>query len=282
MTDTPQHDAEATNELSSQVQHLAKIERERATKAQQRTQLWTKLENAIESSASPMQLLVYVRELKQAEVETDEAFKGVQTQVEQQCRDYFLTYGDRFRQACAQVHLSAEGRFPSFLVNGVLHVEIDEERLRATIGSRTLVGDVAVEQVAKLTAEEAKRLLDREFDAGAFVTGLFRAYRHALVEQEKEGRIGDDLPLPAVHRFMVLLSQPDRLVRGAASERFVSYPPDEFAVDLGKLLTVGNPPTSDGYRAHLGFVRQAGSKGYFVFNPATKTGQRYGLVAFRK
>jgi hypothetical protein len=267
--------------LLSTIQKLAEDDRDNAAKLRRRQKLWKQLETGIKSGANPPQLLACVRELERAGIADAEAFRAIQQTITQQCRDYFLTYGERFRQACTEMGLEVEGRFPSFVVKGVLRVEVDEERLRATAGSRTLTQDVAVEPVAKVTGEEAKRLFDRPFDAEKFVGQLCQAYRHALTAQSKDWQLGGDVPLLDVHRFMVLLRQPDRAVRGTDGKHFASYPPDEFAVDLGKLLAVGNPLTPDGYHAHLGFVRDA-RRALFIFNPATKTGQNYGLIAFRQ
>jgi hypothetical protein len=267
------------DELLKMIRDIAASDKEEVAKLCWRQKLWAQLETSVKNGVEPPLLQALVSEL--ARTGASESLHDIQQYVSRQCHDYFLTYGERFRQACVEMGLEVEGRFPSFVVNGVLRVEVDEERLRATVGSRTLTQDITVETVAKVAGEEAKRLFNRPFDARKFVEQLRQAYRHALTEQGKDWRLGGDVSLLAVHRFMVLLRQPDRAVRGTDGKYFVPYPPDEFAVDLGKLLAAGNPPASDGYRAHLGFVRDA-RRALFVFNPATKTGQNYGLIAFQR
>jgi hypothetical protein len=56
--------------------------------------------------------------------------------------------------------------------------------------------------------------------------------------------------------------------------------PDEFAVDIGKLLAKGVTQTQQGYRLHLVPVRNP-KEALFIVNLKTGIGQNYGLVTFR-
>ncbi len=271
--------AQNLSELLEAIRRLASSERGEITRLRRRQQLWAQLETSIRDGTNPFVPLALIRELERTG--KSELLCEIEQAIVQQCRDYLLDYGERFRQACTKLGLKVEGRLPSFLVNGVLRVEVDEERLQVTVGSRTLTPNISVEAVAEAASKEAKRLFNRPFDAEKFVAQLQQAYRHVLTEQGKDWRYGSDVSLLDVHRFMVLLRQPNRAVRGMDEKHFKPYPLDEFAVDLGKLLAAGNPPAPDGSRAHLGFVRDV-RRALFVFNPAIGAGQHYGLIAFRK
>ena len=161
----------------------------------------------------------------------------------QKAEEQILHYGTLLREALQRDGCTVEGRFPEYLVNKVIKVEIDEQRRRARIRTRfhaiTLQDDISVAAVADAVRKEVQRLFQRPFDAHEFLQVLWEAYLLALMHEKKAQRIGEYANIFTVHKFVVWLKQKDSVFVDAEGKKFVPYLPDEFAVDIGKLLAEG-------------------------------------------
>jgi hypothetical protein len=188
------------------------------------------------------------------------------------------------REALQADGCTVEGRFPEYWVNKVIKVDIDERRRRARIGTRfhatTLQDDISVAAVAEAVRKEVQRLFQRPFDAHGFLQTLWDAYLLALTHEKKTQRVGEHANIFTVHKFAVLLKQKDDAFTDASGKKFAPYLPDEFAVDIGKLLAEGVTQTQQGYQLHLVPVRNP-KEALFIVNLKTGIGQNYGLVTFR-
>src|SRR3990172_2392481 len=132
MGNTSETGTKVPSHVLALVQEQSKIYRDEATKVRARADLYAKLEAAIKANGSPTQLHSYVRELERLGIEKNDVFLEIKKSLSELCNQYFFTYGDRFRRLCGDLRLEVDGRFPSFLVGGVLHIEVDEENLRTT------------------------------------------------------------------------------------------------------------------------------------------------------
>jgi hypothetical protein len=124
----------------------------------------------------------------------------------------------------AGVLLDSTSRHPRYTVHeGFLHVEVDDQRLTATVrprdGAEIVLGlDAAA--LVDVIRSEAQRLFARPLDHDDFLYRLWVAYQALLLEEERV--VGDALPL---RRLLARLGREGQPVSA-----------DEFNVDLARLV----------------------------------------------
>ncbi|MCX2727445.1 hypothetical protein OO015_08055 [Thermomicrobium sp. 4228-Ro] len=180
---------------------------------------------------------------------------------------------------------TVEGRLQDgYRIRSLIEVRVDYQKYEATIATpfraRRLTGDISVYAVAEAIRSELERLFDRPFHAGRFAKELFEAYQLALVQSGTERSPGEPVPILAVHKFVVVLRQSPKAFQSVDSRHFRPYPPDEFAVDLGRLLATGQDEV-DGWRLRLHPIRKV-KDSLYVVNFGTGIGQNYGLLSFQR
>jgi hypothetical protein len=223
--------------------------------ARKERKMWETLKKRLpEAETHPFAILTLVDQLRKLNSPSVQELEQLETMLRRKAEEQILHYGALLREVLQADGCTVEGRFPEYWVNKVIKVDIDERRRRARIGTRfhatTLQDDISVAAVAEAVRKEVQRLFHRPFD-------IF-----------------------TVHKFAVLLKQKDAAFTDASGKKFAPYLPDEFAVDIGKLLAKGVTQTQQGYRLHLVPVRNP-KEALFIVNLKTGIGQNYGLVTFR-
>jgi hypothetical protein len=254
--------------------------------ARKERKMWETLKKRLpEAETHPFAILTLVDQLRKLNSPSVQELEQLETMLRRKAEEQILHYGALLREALQADGCTVEGRFSEgYLVNKVIKVDIDERRRRARIGTRfhatTLQDDISVAAVAEAVRKEVQRLFHRPFDAHGFLQMLWDAYLLALTHEKKTQRVGEHANIFIVHKFAVLLKQKDAAFTDASGKKFTPYLPDEFAVDIGKLLAEGVTQTQQGYRLHLVPVRNP-KEALFIVNLKTGKGQNYGLVTFR-
>jgi len=259
--------------------------KEAETQARKERKVWETLKKRLpEAETRPfavLSLLDQLRALNSPHVQKlQELEEGLKRKTEKQ----FLHYRDLLMEALKPEDCTVEGRFPEYRVNKVIEVVIDERKRRARIGTDfhavTIRDDISVATVADAVRKQVQRLFQRPFEAHEFLQMLWNAYLLALTHEKGALRVGDYANIFTVHKFVVWLKQKDIAFSDAEGKKFAPYLPDEFAVDIGKLLAEGVTQTQQGYRLHLVPVRNP-KEALFIVNFETGVGQNYGLLQFR-
>ncbi len=271
-------------EWESIVEKAIKRCKDLETQARKERKIWEALQKRLpEAEHHPFPLLSLIDQLRKLNSPSVQELEQLETMLRQKAEEQILHYGALLREMLQENGCTVEGRFPEYRVNKVIEVVIDERRRRARIGTRfhaiTLQDDISVAAVADAVRQQSRRLFQRTLDAQKFLQTLWDAYLLALTHEKKAHRIGEYANIFTVHRFVVWLRQKDAAFADASGKKFVPYLPDEFAVDIGKLLAEGVTQTQQGYRLHLVPVRNP-KEALFIVNLETGKGQNYGLISF--
>lgn len=253
--------------------------------AQKEQKVWQALLNRLpDAEARPFAILSLLEHLRSFHSPYVQELRPLEEELKQKAEEQTLHYGDLLKQALASEGCTVEGRFPQYRINQIVEVVIEERKRRARVGTRfravMIREDISVAAVAEAVRKQLQRLFQRPFQAEGFLQTLWKAYLLALAFEKEALRIGDYANIFTVHKFIVWLKQKDVAFFDAEGKKFVPYLPDEFAVDLGRLLEKGVTQTEQGYCLHLTPVRNP-KEALFVVNFKTKTGQNYGLLQFR-
>jgi hypothetical protein len=272
-------------EWESIIEKAIKRCKDMEAQARKERKIWEAFQKRLpEAENRPFPLLNLIDQLRKLNSPSVQELEQLETMLRRKAEEQILHYGALLREALQADGCTVEGRFPEYWVNKVIKVDIDERRRRARIGTRfhatTLQDDISVAAVAEAVRKEVQRLFQRPFDAHGFLQTLWDAYLLALTHEKKTQRVGEHANIFTVHKFAVLLKQKDAAFTDASGKKFAPYLPDEFAVDIGKLLAKGVTQTQQGYRLHLVPVRNP-KEALFIVNLKTGIGQNYGLVTFR-
>lgn len=238
-----------------------------------------------EAECRPFALLSELDALKNIGTAMTDTVENLRNWVNQKAQDQLGKYGDLLRAALADDKVHVEGRFPEYRVNLVVAIAIDERICHAKIGTRfhevRIKGDISVKTVADAVRQELKRLFGRPLEQKQFLEELFRAYQLALTKDQRAARIGEPVSIFDVHKFVLWLRQSPRLFQTRDPGTFLPYLPDEFAVDIGRLLADSHTETAHAYRLCLHPVRNP-KEALFIVNFATGMRQNYGLISFKR
>jgi len=245
--------------------------------------IWEAIRKQIsDADKRPFPLLSLLEQLRGLQSEAVQELEQLETALNEKAAEQINNYGDLLRQALAPDGYEVEGRFPNYRVRYVIEVHIDEQRRQARIRTPSYtappVRDISVITVADAVRKEAQRLFGRAWEAGEFLRTLYHAYLLGLTEEGKHQRIGEPVRIWSVHRFVVWIRQKEATFKDVSGKTFQPYPPDEFAVDIGRLL--GEEITYQDYRLHLTPVRDP-QEALFIVNFKTGVGQNYGFLSFQ-
>ncbi len=243
---------------------------------------WEEVRNLLPTASQrPFALVNVLKKLHQLSSDSEKAtVQQIEEWVFKLTQEHLRRYGELLREELTDC--SIDGRFPEYRINNVLDLRLDERKNRAIINTsfcRETVNEISVPTVAEKVREQLRRLFDRPFDPQAFLDQLYKAYRLALVQEGKPS--GEVVNIFTAHKFAVCLRQSAKVFTDASARHFQPYLPDEFAIDLGKLLQSGITQTPQGYQLKLHPVRNP-KEALFVVNFATGRGQNYGLVSFHQ
>ncbi|GBD19689.1 hypothetical protein HRbin28_00122 [bacterium HR28] len=276
-------DGDLKGALQKLVQEAIRECRQREQAARSARQQWEEvLKTLPEAERRPFALLARLEILAKIAPEQAATVRRLRDWAESLAGEQLAHYTELFRQALPADEI-LEGRLSEgYRIRHVIHVRIDDRKYRATVGtafqSRQLTGDISVDTVVEAVRGEIQRLFGRPLDPERFLVDLFKAYELALTAHGHAGRVGEPVSLLSVHKFLVMSRQSERAFHSVDPRHFRPYPPDEFAVDLGRLLESGHTRI-DKFRLHLHPVRNA-KESLFIVNFGTRVGQNYGLLSF--
>jgi len=120
-----------------------------------------------------------------------------------------------------------------FHIRGILRLRINFQKNVAEI--RTFVKSYKIRSLdPSVISEELKRefnrLFNRPFDPKDFLVNLFKAYQRMKTDSMRP------ILLREVHKFLWTAKQKDEFFDTSDPKKLLSYPLDEFSVDLGRLL----------------------------------------------
>lgn len=273
------------NEWLGLIESAVKECKETERKAREERELWEHLRKMLpEAEQRPFALLNLTEKLRNLNERCTDQLYNLEQHFVAIGQEQISRYRNLLEQALAQDGYTVEGSFrEGYRVNKVVEIIIDEPRRRARIGTRfhsISVDDISCATVAEAVRQEMQRLFSRPLESD-FINTLFKAYTIALADEGKPCEIGQLVSILNLHRFVVFLRQKESIFRTSAKDRFEPYLPDEFAVDIGRLLEQGATTTENGYSLHLTPGRNP-KESLFIVNFASRTGQNYSFVSFRR
>ena len=186
----------------------------------------------------------FIRDLEATDDAAVQRLRELHRQLQQHTRSSVVNIAREFPAAARDVDIQIDStsRHPSYTFNqGFLRLEMDERKLTAKVaprdGNEVVVG-LDLDLVVETIRSEQARLFEREVDAQSFLRSLNTAYAAVL---RTEGRLdGDEVPL--------------RRVTNRLAKNLNHFAPDEFNVDLSRLVQRGDLFV-DGKRVHLNHTR---------------------------
>lgn len=274
------------NEWSQLIEQVIKRCQEMEAKVRKERKVWEELKKRlVDANQRPFAVISLIEQLRKLQSPNVQDIAELEKEVKEKADEQIKHYRDLLAQALKEDGCTVEGRFPEYQVNKIIRVQLDEQRYQAKIGTRfhteTVRDDISVVTVAEAVRKEVKRLFGRPFNAKEFLQTLWQAYLLALTSEGKPQRAGEHVRIWSVHKFTVMLKQKDATFTDPMGKKFEPYLPDEFAVDIGKLLAEGIEQTTQGYYLHLTPVRNP-KEALFIVNWATGVGQNYGLLSFQQ
>lgn len=274
------------SEWSQLIERAIRQCREVEAKARKERKVWEELQKRLaEVDQRPFAIISLIEQLRKLQSPNLQDIAELENEVKEKANEQINHYRDLLIYALKDDGCTIEGYFPEYWVNKVIRVQIDERHLQARVGthfhSETVRNDISVVTIAEAVRKEVKRLFGRPFNAKEFLQTLWQAYLLALTSEGKLQRAGEYVRIWSVHKFMVMLKQKDAAFTDPVGKKFEPYLPDEFAVDIGKLLAEGVVQTTQGYYLHLTPVRNP-KEALFIVNWATNVGQNYGLLSFQQ
>lgn len=273
---------EWTQLIEQAIERCRKLE----TQVRKERKVWETLQKRLtDAEQRPFALLYLIEQLRNLQSPNVQELSELEKALKDKANEQINHYRDLLAQALEDDGCTVEGHFPEYYVNKIIKVQIDERRYQAKIDTsfhkETVKDDISVVTVAEAVRKEIKRLFGRPFDAKEFLQTLWRAYLLALSSENKPNQVGKNVRILSVHKFVVMLKQKDAAFTDLTGKKFTPYLPDEFAVDIGKLLAEGVTQTSQGYHLHLTTIRNP-REALVIVNWATGVKQNCGLLSFQK
>jgi hypothetical protein len=163
-----------------------------------------------------------------------------------------------FPRLCHDAGLPVTGNLDSgYRIHGAIEVRATFSKSQArvsTVSETRIVSPPAAKGVVDAVHAIHKRLFQRPFDAVTFARTLVEAFL-------KVGREGESVPLADVHKQIFLLRQKPEFFRDNSVKRLITYPLDEFSIDLGRFLESRTPERS----ASRQIMLELGRDGIVVF-----------------
>lgn len=160
-----------------------------------------------------------------------------------------VEFDEKFLSTCQNLNLrDIKGNSMSeFRIQGILHIRIDFRKKIAELKTVARSKKINLDpiKVAHESKKEIDRLFGRPFDSKSFLMDLFKAYQKLQTESKKTVLLKD------VHRIMWLEKQKDNFFETSDSAKMISYPLDEFSIDLSKLMESRVQTTNDGYTCKI-------------------------------
>jgi hypothetical protein len=157
-----------------------------------------------------------------------------------------MDFDKKFLLICRELNMNGVkgDSMSEFRIQGILSLKINFQKRFAEI--KTFARSKRIKSmdptiIAHELKKELVRLFDRPFEPKLFLNSLFSAYQKLQSESKKNVLIKD------VHRILWLEKQKDIFFESSDSAKMISYPLDEFSIDLGKLIQSGVQSLDNGY-----------------------------------
>jgi len=172
--------------------------------------------------------------------------------------------------------VEVQGVKPDYILDGSLHVHLDEARYSMTFaGTRLPIAPwKPIERSIVTSLTDLKNL---EFAPDQFLSTLLGTYRHLIQEMGKP--VGTVVPVERVIESLAVARQSPNWRLDPSSKNYRSYGRDHFRAQLYRLLITTPRPSLQGLRLNL----TAGSntdRALFMFVPALGRCAYVGLVAW--
>lgn len=172
--------------------------------------------------------------------------------------------------------VEVKGVRPDFIVDGGLHVHLDESARWLLVGGAHLPlapWKKTAQAIARLLSE----LRNLPFDADGFSNSLFAAYEQALAEAGKT--MGAVVPIERILQALALAQQPRAWRLDPTNRNYRGYGRDQLRAQLYRLVTVRPQPAFGRHRLNL----TAGSNtenALFMYIPSLGRCAYVGLVSW--
>ena len=164
-----------------------------------------------------------------------------------------IKFDNKLISACHELDLKEikGNSMNGFQIRGILRLKITFQKniseIKTFVLSKKLKSlDPII--ISRELKKEFGRLFERPFDPKEFLILLFKAYQQLTNESKKTVLLKD------VHRILWMEKQKDGFFENSDPKKLISYPLDEFSVDLGKLMESKVQALYNGYvcRVSLG------------------------------
>jgi len=161
-----------------------------------------------------------------------------------------MKFDNAFVEACNQLNVQevTGNSMDQFRIRGILHVRINFSKNLSEIKTfvrQKKIKSIDPEKVAKEVKKEIVRLYERPFEPKSFLSILFDAYQKTQSESHKKAFLKD------VHRIIWIEKQKTNFFETSDPSKMVSFPLDEFSVDLGKLIESKYDTLDNGYTCKI-------------------------------
>jgi hypothetical protein len=216
-------------------QSLTKQVQQQLNEAQRVERFWQRLDSHYQNGLPAAALLVLSGEYQNVRATTlfDQEQSGLIEEIRSECQkaadQTAKTFVRAFPEAVndAGIDVDSSSRHPKYsLKQDFITIEVNDRNYTATITPRdgkAIKLGLDIEPVVKTLEAEIARLFDRKFEANTFLQTLFKAYSGVI---RAEGRTdGETVPI--------------RRVTNRLSKNLNNFSYDQFNVDFGKLLGMG-------------------------------------------
>jgi len=198
-------------------------------------------------------------------VGTSDVSDGINSRVIHEIQDSILSeckrvadgFEARLRSFCSVNGIHLDGRYPSYLLQGFLSLQISRNEGKCRIGNNE-VRSLLLESLAPIILNDIDSDKKRPWDKAQFIEELYSAYVRVIAL--KQLNIGSPVPIQDVFIELVFIKQPSQFRNQPTRHNFSEYDKELFQRDISKLIQLGSNITKDGMRLELmptSFVKEA-------------------------
>jgi hypothetical protein len=149
---------------------------------------------------------------------------------------------------CEDANITVEGRFPSYIIESFLRIEVLAQDNMCRIGGKTFK-TLSIDSLAPKIREIVREEATRDFEKPMFLEDLFESY--VRLSGIQKINIGEPVAIKSLFQELIFVKQPQKFKKLPTKVNFQEYTLDFFARDLAKLLKSGNNETQNGHRLML-------------------------------
>ncbi len=190
--------------------------------------------------------------------------ESVYTQIKNKQQEYLaslrIKFDEKLISACHDLNLNdlKGNSMNEFQIRGMLRLRVNFQKNISeirTFANLRKIKSLDPTVISRELKNEAERLLERPFEPKKFLNLIFKAYQQIQTESKKTVMLKD------IHRMLWVERQKEGFFETSDLKKMVSYPLDEFSVDLGKLMESKVQSLDNGYLCRISL----GSGGINIF-----------------